>query len=37
MINTLLISQQTQESWAKTDRIPISKRCNDVRIDPVSL
>ena len=27
------LSQQTQNSHAKTDRIPISKRCNDVRID----
>ena len=26
-------SQQTQDSWAETDRIPISKRCNDVWID----
>ena len=26
-------SQQTQNSWAETVKIPISKRCNDVRID----
>ena len=36
MITLLLLSfgrsQQTQDSWAETDRIPIFKRCNDVRI-----
>ena len=26
-------SQQTQDSWADTDRISIAKRCDDVRID----
>ena len=26
------VSQQTQNSWAETDRIPIYKRCNDVRM-----
>ena len=26
-------AQQTQDSWADTDRIPISKRGNNVRID----
>ena len=26
-------SQQTQDSWAETDRIPISKRCKYLRID----
>ena len=28
-----LHTQQTLELWAETDRIPISKRCNDVLID----
>ena len=28
-----LLSQQIQDPWAETDRIPISKRRNEVRID----
>ena len=28
--------RQTQDSWAESDRIPISKRCNNVRNDSAS-
>ena len=27
------VTQQTQDSWSEIDKIPISKRCNDVLID----